>query len=121
MERCVLLRHGTAEEEGERPLTEQGKGEALRGAQRLVSHLKVGEVGEVYVGHSGKLRARQTAELVAEALQGAGWKAGNSDVVQYGIRNGMKWDEMIVVKAIFGRGFSTTGDLRGGHWLEPEG
>lgn len=88
---CVLLRHGTAEEEGARPLAEQGRTEARRCAEKVVSYLKElkapGEApGEVYVGHSGKLRAQQTADLVAEALRGAGWKARRSGRVMSGLR-----------------------------------
>jgi len=62
-----LVQHGeakTKDEDPERPLTEQGHERSRKMAERA-SHLGV-SVAEVR--HSGKLRARQTAEAFAGAL-----------------------------------------------------
>lgn len=62
-----LVQHGEAKGEGEdplRPLSEKGRQEAQRVAEAL------GKVGirTPHIMHSGKLRARQTAEIFAESL-----------------------------------------------------
>jgi phosphohistidine phosphatase len=65
-----LVQHGEAATEAEdpaRPLTERGRREVARVA-RTVARLGL---GVAVVAHSGKLRARQTAELLAAALRPA--------------------------------------------------
>jgi phosphohistidine phosphatase len=63
----LLVRHGEAlakEEDPARPLTPRGQSEVTQVAARLV---RLG-VGVDYIVHSGKLRAAQTADLLAEWL-----------------------------------------------------
>ena len=66
--KLYLIQHGeakTEKEDPERSLTEKGKDEVKRiseAAKRL-------NIGPLKVYHSGKLRARQTAELIAGALK----------------------------------------------------
>ena len=64
---CYLVRHGEAKSEREdpaRPLSDHGREEVTRVARH------VGAVGLqiAEIRHSGKLRARQTAEILAEHL-----------------------------------------------------
>lgn len=62
-----FAQHGKAASKGEdpeRPLTQEGRAETQR-VGRLVAASGVG-IDEIW--HSGKLRARQTAELFADAL-----------------------------------------------------
>jgi len=64
------MQHGEAKTEDEdptRPLTDDGRAEVERVA-RLASRLRLGIVA---VAHSGKTRARETAEIVVAALQPA--------------------------------------------------
>ncbi len=66
--RLVLVRHGQAappSRDPARPLTPDGLAELERLA-RLLATARLGRVNEVW--HSAKLRARQTAELLAETL-----------------------------------------------------
>ncbi len=69
--KLYLVQHGEAKpesEDPERPLTQRGKEEVKRVshvAQRL-------NISPSLVFHSGKTRARQTAELVAEGLKISG-------------------------------------------------
>ncbi len=62
-----LVQHGEATPEAEdpsRPLTERGREEVRRAAERAAAlGIQVAEIR-----HSGKLRARQTAEILAERL-----------------------------------------------------
>ena len=62
-----LVQHGEAKpetEDPERPLSDRGREEVLRVARRAAAmRLQVAEIR-----HSGKLRARQTAEIFAAAL-----------------------------------------------------
>lgn len=62
-----LVRHGEAarkDQGGERPLTEAGR----EGVRRVGAFLGRGRVVSVAeIRHSGKLRARQTAEIIAES------------------------------------------------------
>lgn len=64
---CYLVQHGEAKPETEdpaRPLTERGRDEVRRVARLAASvGLQIGEIR-----HSGKVRARQTAEILAEHL-----------------------------------------------------
>ena len=63
-----LMQHGEARPEQEdpaRPLTERGRADVARVA-RAVARL---DLGIVRVAHSGKLRARQTAEVFASLLE----------------------------------------------------
>eukprot|EP00928_Gymnodinium_smaydae_P089825 TRINITY_DN73725_c0_g1_i1.p1 TRINITY_DN73725_c0_g1~~TRINITY_DN73725_c0_g1_i1.p1 ORF type:complete len:186 (-),score=47.01 TRINITY_DN73725_c0_g1_i1:229-786(-) len=76
---CILLRHGTPvpeQDNPEQPLSEDGQKEASFTANGIAEYL-AGEIGgaarEVAIFHSAKLRAKQTAETVAEALQSKGW------------------------------------------------
>ena len=65
-----LIQHGRAESKDRdpsRPLTPNGSGEAIRTAAR-VAQLGL-ELDAIW--HSGKLRARQTAEIFAERLRPA--------------------------------------------------
>jgi phosphohistidine phosphatase len=67
----ILVRHGEAvsrSEDPERPLTARGREETERTAARLArTGIRVAQIR-----HSGKLRARQTAEILARALAPAG-------------------------------------------------
>lgn len=69
-DRLYLVRHGEATskaEDPERPLTPAGRDAAMRVAQwAAVAGVHVDEIR-----HSGKLRARQTAEIFAERLDPA--------------------------------------------------
>jgi phosphohistidine phosphatase len=62
--RLYLMQHAEAEREDPRPLTEAGR-ESVR---RVVEFLKPLRIRVSKIVHSGKLRAKQTAELVAEAF-----------------------------------------------------
>ncbi|MBU0519387.1 phosphohistidine phosphatase SixA [bacterium] len=67
-----LIQHGTAtskDEDPDRPLTEAGEDETNRMALYLSLHT---DVRPHKIFHSGKLRARQTAEILAEALNPGG-------------------------------------------------
>jgi len=67
-----LIQHGSAkskEEDPDRPLTEAGEDDAARIALHLSLHT---DVRPHRIFHSGKLRAKQTAELFAEALNPEG-------------------------------------------------
>ncbi len=64
----ILVQHGEAAPEDvdpERPLTERGR-EAVK---RVATHLAERGVRPAAIWHSGKLRARQTAELMGAALE----------------------------------------------------
>ena len=68
---CYLVQHGEAKPEQEdpaRPLTDRGRGEVERVAQAA----RRSGVGVAEILHSGKLRAQQTAELLAAALSPVG-------------------------------------------------
>lgn len=64
---CYLVRHGEAKAETEdpaRPLSDRGREEVTRVARHVgTMGLQIAEIH-----HSGKLRARQTAEILAEYL-----------------------------------------------------
>lgn len=65
---AYLVQHGTAaskEEDPERPLTEDGRKE-IEAVMLLM--LQFGAITASRVVHSGKRRARETAELIAEKL-----------------------------------------------------
>lgn len=64
--RCYLVQHGDAlpkERDPERPLSERGRADIARLADFLRGRVRVARVV-----HSGKTRARQTAELLASAI-----------------------------------------------------
>ncbi|CAE8690710.1 unnamed protein product [Polarella glacialis] len=71
---CVLLRHGSPvpeEEDPKRPLSEEGRKEAAFTAGGLAEYLKQSAgvcPQKVLIAHSGKARAQQTAQAVAESL-----------------------------------------------------
>jgi phosphohistidine phosphatase len=63
-----LMQHGEAKAESEdptQPLTEQGR----RDVERVAGHASRLRLGIELVEHSGKLRAAQTAEIVASRLE----------------------------------------------------
>ena len=62
--RVYLMRHGEAEPAGERPLTAQGRQHVERVARAAVR----AHVHPKHIYHSGKLRAQQTAEILAQHL-----------------------------------------------------
>ena len=69
--RLYLVQHGEAAEETEdptRPLTENGRA----AVQRVAAAADDAGVRPMHVFHSGKLRAEQTAEIIAETLGLAG-------------------------------------------------
>jgi phosphohistidine phosphatase len=66
--KLYLIQHGEAKSEAEDPersLTEKGKGEVIS-ISRVASGLNINP-SQIY--HSGKLRAKQTAEIIASALK----------------------------------------------------
>ncbi len=63
--RLYLVQHAEARKEDPRPLTERGKEEA----ERVASFLVRAGVRIDRIVHSGKLRALQTAEIMAEKLK----------------------------------------------------
>jgi phosphohistidine phosphatase len=66
--RIYLMQHGAArskEEDPDRPLTDQGRSDVRRVAERLAAP------GPHRLLHSGKTRARQTAEVLAGGLEDA--------------------------------------------------
>eukprot|EP00392_Amoebophrya_sp_AT5.2_P002986 g2991.t1 len=80
--RVYLVQHGLAEPEDvnpERPLNAQGVAETQVLAEYLPQHETVVEEAAqmglpLEIWHSGKLRAQQTAELVAKSLVPEGWE-----------------------------------------------
>ncbi|MGD8931441.1 MAG: histidine phosphatase family protein, partial [Chromatiales bacterium] len=65
--KLYLMQHGQAmakEQDPERPLTQQGR----QDVDRLGQFLRQAGVRVVRVIHSGKLRARQSAETLAEVV-----------------------------------------------------
>ncbi len=67
MPKLYLIQHGEAkkkEEDPQRPLTEKGRKDTLKIAEFLAK-INI-EVDKII--HSGKLRAKQTAEIIAEKL-----------------------------------------------------
>jgi phosphohistidine phosphatase len=66
--KLYLIQHGEAKpdvEDPERPLTARGE-EEVTGVSRIATGLNIGP-SKIY--HSGKLRAKQTAEIIAGALK----------------------------------------------------
>lgn len=77
--RLYLCQHGKAtskDEDPDRPLTDEGRGEVGRVARRLAS----AEVRLDGIWHSGKLRAKQTADILAEHLSPAGGLEARDDL-----------------------------------------
>jgi phosphohistidine phosphatase len=65
--RLYLVQHGEAlakEMDPERPLSERGRSDV----ERLADFLRRAGIRVAHVAHSGKTRARQTAEILAAAL-----------------------------------------------------
>ena len=63
-----LVQHGDAkreEEDQSRPLSEKG----IKDVKGVASHISKLNIGVEEVLHSGKLRAKQTAEIIAEKLK----------------------------------------------------
>ena len=68
---CYLVRHGQAKSEIEdpaRPLSDRGREEVTR----VSRHMRAMGLRVAKIRHSGKLRARQTAEILAEHLSPTG-------------------------------------------------
>jgi len=66
--RFYIVRHGMArskEENPERPLNEQG----IRDTKKISEFLKPLKLSVEVIYHSGKARARETAEIVAECVE----------------------------------------------------
>ncbi len=66
-----LVRHGDAmskSEEAERPLTDLGR----QDAKKVANYLQKIGVKPAQIRHSGKARARETAEIIGEALNPGG-------------------------------------------------
>ncbi len=75
--KLYLVQHGEAapkEIDPERPLTQQGQEDI----GRIAAALAQAEIGATRILHSGKLRARQTADLYGAAIA-PGIEAGVSD------------------------------------------
>jgi len=75
MKRLLLMRHGTPvseEENPDRPLSVEGTAEAEAAACGIVQYLGT-PTTNVRILHSGKVRARQTAETLKRALADAFW------------------------------------------------
>lgn len=65
--RCYLVRHGEAKSEQEdpaKPLSDRGREEV----ERVARHAAVSGVEVAEIRHSARLRAQQTAEILAEHL-----------------------------------------------------
>lgn len=68
--KVYLVRHGDAVSSSvdpQRPLSEQG----LADIRRIASFVRPLEISVEHIWHSGKLRAVQTAEILAEAVEAA--------------------------------------------------
>jgi phosphohistidine phosphatase len=96
-----LVQHGQAKtktEDPERPLTDQGAGEVARVAHQAVD---VAGVRPIRVGHSGKTRARQTAEVWAGLLgvgaEGADGLDPNDDPRTWAERLGPSSEDLLLV------------------------
>jgi len=66
--RLYLVRHGEATSESEnpeRPLTEQGRSDA----KKVANFIKMAGVQVSHIWHSSKRRAKETAEIMGEALR----------------------------------------------------
>ena len=63
--KLYLVRHGEASQEGERALSEKGRAEV----ERVGEWARKAGVSPREIWHSGKLRAQQTAEILARHLQ----------------------------------------------------
>jgi phosphohistidine phosphatase len=69
--RLYLVQHGEAlpkQVDPERPLSEQGRADVAR----IADFLKLAGIRVIRVAHSGKTRAKQTAELLAAAVAQGG-------------------------------------------------
>lgn len=67
MMRLYLVQHGEAKKEEEdplRPLSERGREDV----QRVAKYVEKLDIKASIIFHSGKLRAKQTAEILAEKL-----------------------------------------------------
>ena len=67
--KLYLVQHGKSkskEEDPDRSLTDEGRIEVQRVAQYVAA---CGEIAVTKIFHSGKMRARQTAEILAESLK----------------------------------------------------
>jgi phosphohistidine phosphatase len=65
--KVYLVRHGDAVSSGvdpKRPLSEQGRAEI----KKVASFIKPLKISVEHIWHSGKLRAAQTAEIIAESV-----------------------------------------------------
>jgi phosphohistidine phosphatase len=99
--RLYLVQHGQAKsetEDPERPLTDQGTDEVARVAHQAVD---VAGVRPARVVHSGKTRARQTAQVWARLLgvgvEAADGLAPNDDPRTWAERLGTSSDDLLLV------------------------
>ena len=99
--RLYLVQHGQAKsetEDPERPLTDQGTDEVARVAHQAV---EVAGVRPARVVHSGKTRARQTAEvwagLLGVGVEDADGLAPNDDPRNWAGRLGRCSDDLLLV------------------------
>jgi phosphohistidine phosphatase len=99
--RLYLVQHGQAKsetEDPERPLTDQGSDQVARVAHQGVQGLGVRPARVV---HSGKVRARQTAEVWAGLLgvraERADGLAPNDDPTTWAKRLGPSFDDLMLV------------------------
>src|SRR5512135_2477738 len=100
--KLYLIQHGEAASEEanpSRPLTKKG----AHDVEKIASFLKQAGMGSVFIRHSGKLRAKQTAEIIAASFGSAPrvQEAGNlspNDPVQNLVEEAQKMtaDLMIV-------------------------
>jgi phosphohistidine phosphatase len=99
--RLYLVQHGQAKsetEDPERPLTDQGRAEVARVAHQAV---EVAGMRPARVVHSGKTRARQTAEvwggLLGIPVEEADGLAPNDDPGSWAGRLGSAGDDLLLV------------------------
>ncbi len=99
--RLYLVQHGEAlatEVDPDRPLSDSGQ----RDVQRLAALLGRGVVGVARIVHSGKTRARQTAEILAAGLAGvtaaeAQAGLGPNDPVEPWMARAAGWDTSTMI------------------------
>lgn len=97
--KLYLMQHGDAlskEQDPERPLSPAGEA-----AVRAMAELLRGKLHPVRILHSGKLRARQSAELLARAVPGVAPQAveglaPNDDTAAFAAQIA-QWDEEVVL------------------------
>ncbi|MEJ2686309.1 MAG: phosphohistidine phosphatase SixA [Gammaproteobacteria bacterium] len=99
--KILLAQHGeavTREEDPDRPLTPQGR----KDVERTAAFLRDAGITAMRVLHSGKTRARQTAEILARSLHTVSdpeirHGIGPGDAVEPLLRDIARWDEDTLV------------------------